>query len=275
MAIRYKAIEATCPICGLSKALNVPEAVLTQKKFGTIKIQVPMGACCAEHQFIVFVDQKGVIRGYEKIDIQMAMPTAETELEKAGVLTLRKLIQIFGLYGIFSLIHSKVFGYPTFIIADESLDYTEELLNLVGDRMLPEEYQGFKTIHLLQESDYSQILKQIKVGKDTLLMDSKQHILQTPWDGKLKWEEEMVKKALEIIDEEEQLFLLQYDIGKFIREAQETKKVLELYEEITEKDLKKKLMSSLNIPKLSTLRFKLIKEFIERRFSPNLHLKIK
>ena len=75
MPYKYKEIEACCPICGLSKSLNVPEAVLSQKKFGTIKIQVPMGAVCSEHQFIVFVDQKGVIRGYEKIDIQMALPT--------------------------------------------------------------------------------------------------------------------------------------------------------------------------------------------------------
>ena len=274
MASNVRSIELKCPICESTNSINIPEVVLAQKKFGTVKIQVPSGAIC-EHQFIVFIDNKGIVRSYEKIDIQMQMPSEETAKEKAGVLTLRKLIRLFGIVGILSLIHSKVFGYPSFIIVDEKFEISEDLLNTVGDSMLPAEYQGFKTIHLLQESEYGQILKQIKVGKDTFLMDSKQNILQTPWDVKLKWEEEMVKKALEIIDEEEQQFLLQYDIQKFIKESEETKKVLELYDEITEKDLKKKLISSLNIPKISTLRYKLIMEFIERRFSPNLHLKIK
>lgn len=274
MASNVRSIELKCPVCESTNSINIPEVVLSQKKFGTIKVQIPPGAVC-EHQFIVFVDNKGIVRSYEKIDIQMQLPSEETAKEKAGVLTLRKLIRLFGTVGILSLIHSKVFGYPTFIVAEENFEVNDELLNLVGDRMLPEEYQGFKTIHLLKESDYGQIMKQIKVGKDTFLMDSKHNILQTPWDEKLKWEEEMIKKALEIIDEEEQLFLIQYDISKFVKEAEETKKILELHDEISEKDLKKKLMSSLNTAKISTLRFKLIKEFIERRFSPNLFLKIK
>jgi len=273
MASNLKSIELQCPICQTKNIINVPEAVLAQKEFGTIKIQIPPGAIC-EHQFIVFVDNKGIVRSYEKIDIQMALPSEESESEKSGVYTLRKLIRTFGTVGIMSLIHSKVFGYPSFIIVNENVDLTEELLNTIGDRLLPEEYQGFKTIHLLQEAEYGQILKDVKVGKDTLLMDSKQNILQTPWEAKLKFEEEMIQKALEIIDEEEQLFLLQYDIGKFIKEAELARDILESYEEISEKDLKKKIITGLNIPKISNLNFKLIKEFVEHRFSPNLIYKI-
>ena len=54
-------------------------------------------------------------------------------------------------------------------------------------------------------------------------MDTHQHILQTPWDEKLKFEEAMVKRALEIIDEEEQLILMQQNISRFIKEAEHTK----------------------------------------------------
>ncbi|MBD3342499.1 MAG: hypothetical protein GF353_25590, partial [Candidatus Lokiarchaeota archaeon] len=70
-----KELVLTCPICQKEKAIQVPDSVFAQKKFGTIKIQVPIGAVCPDHQFIVFVDSKGIIRGYEKIDIQMSMPT--------------------------------------------------------------------------------------------------------------------------------------------------------------------------------------------------------
>lgn len=272
MAYKYNDIEASCPICGLSKILRVPEAVLSQKKFGTIKIQVPMGAVCSDHQFIVFVDQKGLIRGYEKIDIQMAIPTAETEAEKRGLLTLRRLIQIVGLYGVFSLIHAKLFNYPSYIITDKNFQYSAELLNSLGDQLLPENYKGNNVIKLLEETDYSKIkLKE----KNALLLDTHQHILQTPWDEKLKFEEAMVKRALEIIDEEEQLILMQQNISRFIKEAAYSKTLLENVREIYEDDLMERLSKELMIPKINHFRLILIKNFIKQRFDPKLASKIK
>ena len=64
----FKTLEITCPVCGQIKNINIPESVFSQKKFGIIKIQVPLNAVCSEHQFIVFVDPKGSVRGYEKIE---------------------------------------------------------------------------------------------------------------------------------------------------------------------------------------------------------------
>lgn len=275
MASNTKSIEVKCPICQVVNKINVPIAVLSQKKFGSIKIQIPIGAVCPDHQFIVFVDQNGIVRGYEKIDLQMQIRSEDSANKKAGIFTLQDLIKIFGTIGLLSLIHSKVFGYPTFVIADENIEITEDLLNFIGDRLVPEKYKGFKTVHFLKESDFGGKIDEINVGKDTFLMDTNQHILQTPWDIRLKWEEEMVKKALEMLDEEEQLYVLQYEISKFIKEANEAKNVLELIEEIKEKDLKKRLIASSNTPKISSHRIKLIKEFVERRFSPNLISKIK
>ncbi len=272
MASSYIVIEAICPICGLSKSLNVPEMIFAQKKFGTIKIQVPIGAVCPEHQFIIFVDSKGIIRGYEKIDIQMGMPAAETELEKAGVLTLRKLIQLFGLYGIFSMIHSKVFNYPVYIIVDENFEYSEKVLHAIAEMLLPERYKGDKIVHILEETNYGKIkLKE----KNALLMDTNQHILQTPWDEKLKFEENILKKALDIIDEEEQLVLMQQAIATLIKEAECAKSILEDVKEIYEDDLIEQLSRDLMMPKITHYRLSLIKNFIRQRFSTKLASKIK
>ena len=274
MLVGYKQIEASCPVCGVSKALNVPEAIFSQKKFGTIKIQVPTGAICPEHQFIVFVDTKGVIRGYEKIDIQMAIPVAETELEKKGILTLRKLVGIFGTYGVLSLTHARVFKYPAYVMIDEDFKHSETVLNAIGDSVLPEKYKGEKLANLLKEQDINKIkLKE----KNSLLMDTHQHIFQTPWDDKLKFEESMLEKAFEIIDEEEQLILMQQTIAKFIKEAEYTKSLLEdeNLKEIYEDDLIDKLSLDLMIPKINHYRLSIIKNFIKQRFSPKLAAKIK
>ncbi len=265
-------IKVTCPICGIEKDLNIPDVVFAQKKFGTIKIQVPQNAVCSEHQFIVFVDSKGIIRGYEKIDLQMAIPTEETELEKKGILTLRKLIQMYGLYGLFSLIHAKIFNYPVYImINNESEDITDRL-NKIGNSILPNQYKGAAGVNFILEQDYDKVkLKE----KNALVLDSHKNILNTPWDEKLKFEEDTIQKAVEIIDEEEQLLLMQQGIAKLINEAEYTKNLLENIREIYEDDLMERIAKEMMIPKITHYRLSLIKNFIKQRYSPNLASKIK
>ncbi|MCK4287498.1 MAG: hypothetical protein KAX18_14905, partial [Candidatus Lokiarchaeota archaeon] len=173
----FKVLEISCPTCGEMKNINVPESVFSQKKFGIIKIQVPLNAVCSEHQFIIFVDTKGTIRGYEKIDIQITSLTRDFEKETERRLNLRTLIRLFGIYGIFSLVHAKIFNYPIYILKDEEFEFNEETLNTVGDIILPEDLGGKRTIHLLENSDISYL--KIK-EKETLIMDTQQHIFQTP-----------------------------------------------------------------------------------------------
>ena len=274
MALEYKQMQITCPVCGETRGISIPERVFAQKQFGTIKIQVPVGAVCPEHQFIVFADPKANIIGYEKIDLYMAT-TETTEKEKAGVLTLRVLINMFGLYGMFSIIHAKIFNYPVVIIMDKdsilySLDL--ELLNLIGERLLPEAYKEGEKISFIEEVDYSKV--KIK-EKDTLIMDSHQHILQTPWDEKLKFEENMIKKALEISDEVDQLNLMQQTVAKFIAEAEHARLILEKTREIYEDDMIDRISNDLMIPKMNNFRLQLIKRFISQRFSPKLAKKIR
>ena len=272
MTETFKVLEVACPTCGEMKNINVPVAIFSQKKFGTVKIQVPMNAVCSEHQFIVFVDTKGVVRGYEKIDIHMAAITPEAARETEGGLNLRNLIQIFGLYGIFSLIHAKVFNYPAYIIKDEKLDITEEILNNIGDMILPESFSGSKSIYILDDPD----LSKLKItGKDALVMDTEQHIFQTPWTTKLKFEEGILKRALEIFDEQEQLKLLQQDIAKLVGEANYTAAFLQDVKEIYENELISELSKGLNIKKINSYRLSLIKEFIRRNISKKLVSKIK
>lgn len=272
MAQPFKQIEVTCPNCGEIKVIRIPEAIFIQKKFGTIKIQIPINAVCPRHQFIVFVDTKGIIRGYEKIDVQIVSLSHETESEVTRSINLRNLIRIFGVYGIFSLIHAKIFNYPSYILKEDAFEYSEDLLNAIGDNILPETYRGNKTIFLLEESDITKI--KVK-DKNALIMDTHQHIFQTPWTTKLKFEEEIIKRAIEIIDDEEQLKLLQQDIIKFIKEVNYAISILEVVDEIYDIDLITKVSKALSIKKISNYRLNLIKEFITQNVSRKLASKIK
>ena len=117
MSEPVKNIPVRCPICGNEKEINVPESVFAQKKFGTIKINVPAGSVCGDHQFLVFVDTKGIIRGYEKID--MHLKTTEDELEK---LSFKKLLRIYDRETILASFHAKLFNYPCFIVSGDKDD---------------------------------------------------------------------------------------------------------------------------------------------------------
>jgi len=270
-----KEVELTCPTCQTFRKIKVPAAIFSQKKFGTIKIQVPPGAVCREHQFIAFVDTKGIVRGYERIDLLMAVPTEETKEadNKDKALTLKQLIRKYGLYGVFSLLHAKIFDYPAYIIKNKESEDTPIKLNEFLDKNLPEKYRAptFK-IKFLDETSYDKI--KVK-EKNALLIDSQQNILQTPWEDKLKFEESMLKKALEIIDDNEQLIIIQQDIAKFIKEAELAKTILEGVKEIYKEDLIDEMATQLKMPKINKYRLNLIKDFIIQRHSDKLAKRIK
>lgn len=260
----YKEIEVSCPVCETERSIKIPEAIFRQKKFGSIKVQVPQGGVCKEHQFIVFLDTKGIVIGYEKFDLLMKTPAKEIE---SGKVTLNNFIQMFGTYGVLSLIHAKVFNYPAYIIRDKDDETNIDLVNKVADNLLPEPYKGTSFINLLEKAPYDEI--SVK-EKNALLIDSHQHILQTPWEEKLKFEEHLLKKALEIIEEEEQMIIFQQNIAEFIREAEYVKNVLENAKQVYEEDLIDKMSRELMIPQPNHYRLNLIKDFIRQRYSAEL-----
>lgn len=271
----FKSLEVTCPVCQAKKNISIPEAILSQKKFGTVKIQVPAGAVCGEHQFLVFVDTKGIIRGYEKIDIHLAAATVKPEevTEDLQQMTLKRIMQIFGSYGLYNLIHAKIFNYPSYIKSKGELDKLEDVLNDLGDQLLPTKYKETSRLNFLNEAEFSKFKP--KDHKDALVLDESMNILQTPWDEKLKFEDEVVNKAMEIIDEREQVIILRQEIAKLIREAEKTIEILLGVKEIYEDDLIDKLASELMISKINNYRLGLIKQFIRQRHNPKLPSKIK
>lgn len=271
MQANHKLIKVVCPVCGITKDLNIPENVFTQKKFGSIKIQIPQMAVCPEHQFIVFVDNKGKIRGYERIDLQMETSSEVTEREE-GRITLRNLLKMYGTYGVFSLMHAKIFNFPSYVlIKNESEDLTEDI-NKIGDSLIPIQYQDTPRINFVLVS--KQVKSKLK-NKDALIIDENRNILNTPWIEKLKFEEQLIKKTLEIIEEDEQVLLIQQGIAKLIEEAEFTRKLLEDASEIYEDELSERISRELMITKPSLYRISLIKQFIKQRFSEKLASKIK
>ncbi|MGV9199996.1 MAG: hypothetical protein ACOC4M_14410 [Promethearchaeia archaeon] len=265
-----KELEVTCPTCEKVESINVPGSIFKQKKFGTIKIQVPPGAVC-KHQFICFVDPKGIIRGYEKIDLMMCRPVEVEEETEQDHLNLNTLMQMYGTYGVFSLIHAKIFDFPHVIVREEGCMDISGILNKIGDSILPEEYRGTTEVQFINPGEVDDF-----DNDNALLIGKQKQILQTPWQEKLSFEEDVVQKASEILDEDGQLIILQQEISKLINQAKKTAEILEgVKEEIYEDDLIEKLAKKSNMPKIDHHRLVLIKQFIRQRISEKLAGKIK
>jgi len=266
-------IELTCPECQAKNTIEIPEKLFAQKQFGSIKIQVPPGAVCPDHQFIVFLDTKGLVRGYEKIDILMGAPIEKGERKEIteGKLTLNQLINIFGLYGVFSLIHSKLFGFDAYIIRENASEEFENEINNFLNKITKNQYNNSKRIEFIDETDYNQITLK---NKNALLIDGNNNIMQTPWEEKLTLEEDSVKKALEIINPEEKIVLIKQIINNFIKEVNYTLRILEDVKEIYDTDLIDLIQRDLKISKINKTRLNLIKNFIMRNISEELGNKI-
>ena len=270
-------IELTCPVCQTFKKITVPDAIFDQNNFGTIKIQVPLGAVCSDHQFIAFVDIKGIVRGYERIDLLMNIPLKEEEIigsdEKSGF-TINKAIKKYGLYGVFCLIHAKLFRYPIYIFKNEGELLDAPQLDALFNSYLPKTYLDLTyPIIFTNKEEYNKL--KLKKKQKALLIDFHQQVFSTPWNEKLKFEENVLKKALDMIDHDEQLFIISQEIQNFISEAEEVKNIIENSKTIFRKDLIDTLSEHLNIPRINLSRLNLILSFLDQRFSRKYSRKVK
>ena len=270
-------VELTCPVCQTFKKITVPDAIFDQNNFGTIKIQVPLGAVCTEHQFIAFVDNKGIVRGYERIDLLMNIPLKEEEnfqSDGRSGFTINKVVKKYGLYGVLCLIHAKVYRYPIYIFNNKGEFTDSSQLNALFNSYLPKKYLDLTyPIIFTNKEEYNKL--KLKKKQKALLIDFHQQVFSTPWNEKLKFEENLLKKALEMIDHDEQLFIINQEIQNFINEAEEVKIIIENAKTIFRKDLIDTLSEHLNLPRINISRLNLILNFLDQRFSRKYSRKVK
>jgi len=66
----YSSITFICPVCKTRKELKIPKVIINEARQLTT-VSIPKGLIC-EHHFQAFVDKNFVIRGYQKVDFEVA-----------------------------------------------------------------------------------------------------------------------------------------------------------------------------------------------------------
>jgi len=285
MQVQCKYINIACPICGLEKIVNIPETLFTEKKFGHVKIQVPQGAVCQDHVFIVLLDTKGTILGYQTVDLSVSStiestPKKPVPLEEDETLGLMKFIKILGFRCFAGLIHAKLFDYQPYIIIKENLEMNIIEINNILDEIVPDVYKNKIVLKKIEYDDgvyphatyfYALIMNQ---NKTDFLMNPDKHIIQMPWKTGLDLEKNFITSALQNKDPLEQIKDLTFYISKFLEDVDQTMIIIEPVKKISKKDLVKKL-KEIAITSTVTKEYVIcIKEFIQRRISSELANKI-
>ena len=283
MAERFKQLELSCPSCGAVKTVNIPESLFYDKKFGHIKIQVPQGAVCEDHVFVVFIDVKGRIIGYEAIDLSISTtikePKEEIKDESIKTMTLINLIKSLGFNCVAGLIHARLFNHPSYMIISNGAKVNLDEINNVLDGLIPEMYKNNRPLKILEFDNeiypmgyfYSLVQNQRKYA---FLMNPRRHIIQIPWELDLELEKSVINSALEKEDQNEQLKFLAYYIAKFIEDVEFTISILEGVKKISKKELIKQLKVKLLTSTITKNRVNEIKDFINRRISATIAVKI-
>ena len=267
----HKELEVTCPFCKAVGKITIPVEIYSQKKWGTVKIQVPPGAICKEHQFIVLVDTKGIIRGAEKVELTTGGNEVPKELPQEKF-TLKTIIETLGLECTRYMVHALIFNYPTYIVKNDSIASTSQM-KMILDAIILDTFQLALPLVEIIEEDVAQ--KIILYQKNSLLIDSQMKILQVPWKEKLKYEEAIVKKALDIFNEDEQLVILQQEIMRLVRDAELARGILDYYDEISRDEFSTELTKKMRISKMDKDYMNIVKLFIAKRYPEELIDKIK
>ncbi len=284
MQVQQYAIDVACPRCGAEKTIHVPKTLFDEKKFGHIKIQVPKGAVCQDHIFIVFLDIKGRIIGYETVDLSIKTTTEkkipqEIDIEEKAT-RLDQFIEDFGFNCLAGLIHSRLFNYHSYLITNEKFSVKLDVINTTLDEIMPAAYKNrrpLKTIEfnnkIYPSATYFYAL--VKNQKRTaFLMNPSKLIVQMPWKTGIGLEKSIINSALKKEDQNDQLKFLTFFINKFLEDVDITISILKTTKKISKKDLVKKLKEKSPLSTVTKTRVDFIKEFIHRRKSPQIAKKI-
>jgi hypothetical protein len=288
----FKTLDLACPKCGIEKVVRLPLKLFEGKGFGIIKVQVPIGGVCNEHNFMVLVNKKGVVLGYETFDMMVSeaseideprkeiideAPAKEEDLDKSS---LQAFIDKFGFNCIAGYLHSKLFDYPAYLICSDDIQVELTDMDNIFNQIIPNSYKDSHAIEVIKydREIYPQPGYYYALAKDRLkhafIMNPDRHVINSPWVTDIEYEKIMIRNALEWKESNDNFKKLSEFIERFVKDVEITVSFLEDLKKIYEKDLIKKLNKKIDLSTINKSRLRLIREFISKRISPEIALKI-
>ncbi|TFG21204.1 MAG: hypothetical protein EU530_01040 [Promethearchaeota archaeon] len=258
-------LHVKCPICGLEKDINVPAYVFESKQFGALKIQIPKGSVCAEHQFLIYVDTKGNIRSYETSDFHL--PTAIKHEEKKALLKITDFVGMVGEFATLNVIHALLLDLPIYLVQTkfdpEMLEQMEKTINNTLTALLPGFFKNHNDLRIIDRKE----LYGFRQTDLILAIDQFGYILICPWEiNKFEIEQEILEKVLKLDDFKQQKIIFQQLLTTFFRKLNYVGDLLLKQEVISIDDLKSEFKKTFMQKRVSNYEIELIKAVLTHRF---------
>lgn len=209
-----KNVKVTCPQCNHSKFIDVPTYLFNNKKADHLKVQINAGMGC-DHEYVAFISRSGEIMGYETIDVVLNLADFQKTIDR-GHIFLPDLLKIFGKYGVSNQFHAILLNTPIQVIrCEDYFNYAKPLTTLFNE-FLPDTYKKHLIIvsNLLEKN-----FKNAKI-KDKFVFNDTGVVVNAPWNQiKLKFEEDLILKALNFLDPKMQIAYIQEQLNNTFTHA--------------------------------------------------------
>lgn len=262
--IAQRSIEVKCPVCMVQKTINLPMYLFEKKQVGLLKVQIHKGICC-EHPFVVFMDRKGAIKGYEQVDLQIDL-TDFAQRKMGNKIYLRDLLKLYADYAVANMLHAILTKYNIIILyTSQGKNLGAEVNNLLNE-YLPDGFKVPIIVKYIEENE----LKKTKV-EDHLIISPNGIVAQTPWqDTTYNFENSLMRKALDILDDESQAIIVQQEIETLFDRVKFVKDTIKDKPQIYEDDLKEILKKQFNLGSVTDYDIILIKRILKSQFKTDV-----
>jgi len=254
-------VSIKCPVpdCGKSSEINIPKYVF-QKNTSIIKIQIFEGLCCDQHSFLLFLNKKGNVMGYELIDHEIRIEKSVSKENQFGISDLLSMIKSAATTYV---LHAIIFEYPILFVHEENLDTKKKqaIIRLLTECAPQNRKKNIRVMFFNKEeyikSDISNYLTiETKFGA----------ILNQPWENILmKHEENILARALDILDPEMQPIIVEDHIEMLDQQMDFVVNKIKSGSEVFEEDLKEEISHHFMIKKLSDYEIDFLKKLITRK----------
>ena len=267
-ASALKSINLTCPICEISKEVNVPIDLFKNISSKTIDFKVPNGIICNKHEITAILDKKFNVQQYETNDII----SIEPEVDIKEDVSFLDLIKNYGINTVLNLFQAKLLDYQIYMVSLLGEEEFESSINSFFSEVLPEKYRETKSIQIVDDADEN--IKSIIKDKNAMIIDTYyKNTINIPWQKSLRFDKNVIKGIMQKETSSEQSQALKDLIIQFIDLVENVKNRLEKAEEVFIDELQIELEQE--DVRVSENLIYMIKAFIYHRISPELAGKLK
>ncbi|MHA1681506.1 MAG: hypothetical protein ACTSUE_10880 [Promethearchaeota archaeon] len=262
MTVEVKKILVRCPVCHVEKEVNIPIFLVKEAQDGVLKIQIPQGACCAEHSFMVYIDKKFKIKGYQNADIEFrvgAPANRKSQDKDKKDFKVDDLVNIMGPDISGTILRTILIGKPILFLE------TFDLYNRVDKAVVLLNDMESDDLVITTERITREELKEKRVNKSNSLVvvPLYQAIMRSPFfdDINTRFEGNLINETLKIPDRGGQIIFMRKELIKITRIIDEFVKILRDAEKLFEEDIPKITQEKFNY-KIDSKNIDVIKEVI-------------